>query len=245
MIRSVSVRGLTVLGILGTLGVAVPAPARQAAPTAVTRCVDLFGSVEISGDGAEYRRFVRREALGEGRGRAYFRSWSSGKLRKMLAPLLNAYKPSDVRYVSVAYTLAYHGVDVDANAGRMVKFIKASRNRAALDTAGERLETVYRRHPSASVLHDLLIMHGDASIQMGYNQTRIRLFLKEPGVVLKSASTDHAAADELTQALCDLDAGANDPAVGKTLEKMALNADPAIAAMAKRIRIALDHMRNE
>jgi len=215
-----------------------PSKAHSSA-VAVDRCVDLFGSVDILEE--DHLRQVRLEAQHERLAREYFSSWSRNELSHTLTPALRTYKPSDVRFVSIAYTLAYYNIDVEANAARIVKFIGANMDLDSLDTAGARLHNVYRRHPSSAVMRDILTMRGDAEIQLGYDGERISIFLESPAAVLKEASASKAAMRGLTEALENMDAyrNAEEHPVNLTLRNFSHNRNPKLAATARKIRAAI------
>lgn len=178
----------------------------------------------------------------EKQARATFTKISQAGLRQRLAPLLPKLKSDLVDYSSVAFVLAYYGVDPRQNVDRMLlPYVRWRRNPSVgamvMDSLPHSLERVYRRRNEEFVLRQILGFQADGSISASMSSVKADLFLDSPNLVLRTAAGRRADLERLAISLWSESGDKKkSPRIRATLQKMAGSGDPQVARAARFCR---------
>ncbi len=182
-------------------------PLSRADRALVHRCLDMYGPYE-GGDEAE----IAAEEAAKPRAKRLFDRMPKSEIERRLVPIRKSLYRGTRAYASVAYVLAYYGIDFDFNAGRVVEAISlAYRPPAKLRAAGFKLNVhdenqrdyageveaggavnaLYRRHHSDSLLRAYLRAPGDGEVGEDQWSEIGELFMLFPHHVLRAMQSQH------------------------------------------------------
>lgn len=166
-------------------------------------------------------------------------------LCRRLVSLLTRLKPGSDAYVSVAYVLAYDGVEVVSNLRRMA--LAATQAGADEESAWvnlpDKLAKVYWAHPSEAALRVVLRVQGDGELSEDLASVRGGLFLAHPCAALHVAAQDKVAlsrlAGDLAYETVGEDGGTRARSLRRVLRRLA-----RAAALSNAARVCLSRIRS-
>lgn len=153
------------------------------------RGLQLRGTNGYESGGYEAERKEDRAAT------RFFDTLSRQRLESRLVLLRKSLYRGTIAYTSVAYVLAYHGVDVNRNAERILYAFRAPETTpgSVLEAEKERyapwcgdffeaINRVYKRYPSDRILERVFHLSSDAE---DWCDEQVVLFLRHPAAVLR------------------------------------------------------------
>jgi len=235
-----------------THGQVASPPLSSADRELVHRCEAMYGTVSFTQEDVP-RAKKRMQAVQQ-----FFDTMPRSKIEERLVPIRQSLYRGTHAYTSVAFVLAYYGIDFDRNAQRVVEAIqlqsappaklRAVQRKREEDTGVEEVsnavERLYRRHRSAKLLVAYLHAPTDGILAEDQAVTVSALFLAYPADVLRAAQRDLDRLSELlvydrggtTYDIKHGDAGL----VRRTLSTLVYSRDPVTTSLAKDLHRRFD-----
>jgi hypothetical protein len=248
-LRPASIFGVVFAGWASSVSAQMADPPLTPSDRAVVqKCMDMYGVSRYNSESTEAIEAAKAQA------KSYFSRIPKGTLTQTLVPIRKSLYRGTSAYTSVAFVLAYYGIDFEQNARRVVgsialagtppaKLIATGFHETEFDRAGEweagdAVTTLYRHHHSAVLLQSYLRAPVDGAIAEGWNSYILDLFLAFPGDVLRASKSEQDM-KKLAEAILGEDPPGDEHArVLKTIQRMRRSRNAELAALAQRFQNA-------